>query len=396
MLKGLNRFTVVVVSATLLIFSLIYLALDLLMPFILGGLAAYILSPLVVKLQKRLGYKRESIVLLTVLATFSLLIATLTIFLPHCYQQILSLYQIITSTDWNSITESTLESIYQHIPADKVAFVNAKMTELSQHIMNGLGNSLNYMIRSSGAVFSIIITIVLVPIIAYYLLCDYRHIGGYFGKLLDRQGNKKIAAWLKETDSVLRSFLAGQITISLFWGLYYGIIYWLLGIKFAVALGLIAFVTSFLPYVGAVISLIISLIVIMIQFGDITTELWLAVLFYVIGHVADVAFLSNYLVGKKIGLHPLVTIFSLLFSAKFFGILGMFAALPMAAIIKVIFEGTVVHHRAVRAKAKQATTASSPNSSAYAAASASPAATRLPLEKIKAGSSLPRSAHRKV
>ncbi|MDZ5761393.1 AI-2E family transporter [Lyticum sinuosum] len=333
---NLNSFFPYIIAIILIILMII--AMDIIIPFLIGGLLAYILYPIIIKLQKNLKCKKEYLALSSLLMLFASIIMIMSYFLPYCYYQVINMYKLFVYHDWNKTVEIITNSLEIYIPSSNAQFLKIKFVELLNQSVYFISKNIDYVIYSTGTIFSSILLIILIPFITYQFICDYDEIKKYGSKFFTINQIIKIKYWQKKIDVIIRQFLIGQTIIAFFWWIYYALIYSILGINFAFTIGLISFIMSFIPYIGAILTLIITLIITLVQFGGITIEIWLVISTYTVGHIIDICFLSNHFVGKKIGLHPLLTIFSLLFSAKFMGLIGMFLALPTMVIIKIIFE----------------------------------------------------------
>jgi predicted PurR-regulated permease PerM len=176
--------------------------------------------------------------------------------------------------------------------------------------------------------------IALVPVLTFYFLRDWRSLLTNLQALLPRPLEPVILRLAKEADEVLGGFLRGQLSVMMSLGAIYATGLTLVGIQFGFLIGFVAGLVSFVPYLGAFIGVSAALIAAMVQYGD-STHLLLVLLVFGIGQMSESFLLTPWLVGDRIGLHPVAVIFSILAGGQLFGFLGVLLALPTAAVAMV-------------------------------------------------------------
>jgi predicted PurR-regulated permease PerM len=133
---------------------------------------------------------------------------------------------------------------------------------------------------------------------------------------------------------VLGAFLRGQMSVMLALGVIYTLGLWMAGIDLALLIGMIAGLVSFVPYLGVFVGATISIVAALVQHGD-----WLHVAFviavFAVGQTLEGFVLTPWLVGDRIGLHPVAVIFAIMAGGQLFGFLGVLLALPTAAVAMV-------------------------------------------------------------
>ncbi len=133
---------------------------------------------------------------------------------------------------------------------------------------------------------------------------------------------------------MLAEFLRGQLLVIVVMVLFYSTALWLTGLEFALPIGIITGGLVFLPYIGAFIGTVLGTIAALLQFDSFTGVLfvWLA---FGLGQTLEGTLVTPLLVGKRIGLHPVAVIFSLLAFGQVFGFFGVLLALPASAALLV-------------------------------------------------------------
>lgn len=140
---------------------------------------------------------------------------------------------------------------------------------------------------------------------------------------------------MKQIDEKLSGFVRGQITVAVVLGVAYAVMLTLAGLKYGFLIGLMSGLLSVIPMVGSAVGLVVSVAVAWFQAGEPTFVLLIAGIF-IGGQVIEGNFLTPKLVGDSVGLHPLWVFFALLAGGSLLGILGMFLAVPVAAVIGVL------------------------------------------------------------
>lgn len=139
----------------------------------------------------------------------------------------------------------------------------------------------------------------------------------------------------RESDAVLGGFLRGQLSVMLSLGAIYAVGLWFTGIGFGLLIGFVAGLLSFVPYLGAIIGVLAAVTASMVTFGD-AYHLMLVLSVFMVGQAIESFILTPWLVGDRIGLHPVAVIFSIMAGGQLFGFLGVLLALPVAAVVMVL------------------------------------------------------------
>jgi predicted PurR-regulated permease PerM len=177
---------------------------------------------------------------------------------------------------------------------------------------------------------------VLIPLVLFYLLVDWNILVNKVGQLIPRKYIAKTQEIALEIDAVLAEFLRGQLSVMLLMSMVYSAGLWLAGLEVAVPIGILSGLLGFIPYLGFGLGLILGLFSALLQFGNITDIIPVLVVFG-LGQIVESMVLTPYLVGDRIGLHPLVVIFALMAGGQLFGFAGVLLALPVSAALAVGF-----------------------------------------------------------
>ena len=181
----------------------------------------------------------------------------------------------------------------------------------------------------------LIAELLLIPVVLFYLLRDWDIVWHNFQELLPRHIESKVTQMARECNEVLGAFLRGQMLVILCLVVIYSVGLSIAGINLALLLGTIAAVLTIVPYLGLIVGVITASIVAGVQYHDWTHVVYVLIVFAV-GFISENMVLTPWLVGDRIGLHPLAVIFAILVGGHIFGFVGVLLALPAAAVIMVL------------------------------------------------------------
>ena len=178
--------------------------------------------------------------------------------------------------------------------------------------------------------------LIVTPIVAFYILVDWHKMVRTVDSWLPRDHRDELRRIAGEIDLALAGFLRGQSLVCLFLGVWYGVGLSLIGLDFALLIGVLGGLLSYIPYIGSLTALVLALSISIVQkWPDMHLFL------YALGVVGAGQFLESYvispkLVGESTGLHPVWLIFALFAFGEWFGFTGLLVAVPAAAAIGVI------------------------------------------------------------
>ena len=151
---------------------------------------------------------------------------------------------------------------------------------------------------------------------------------------------QKAETLMQEINTTLAGFIRGQASVCLILAIYYGIALSLVGLDMGALVGITTGILIFIPYIGYGIGLILSILLGLLQ--GLTMAQWICLgIVFLIGQIMEGYFLTPYLVGKRVGLHPVWIIFALLAGGMLAGALGVLIAVPMAAVLGVLLRHSI-------------------------------------------------------
>ncbi|WP_428240415.1 AI-2E family transporter [Gynuella sp.] len=324
-----------VLVSVLLFGMFIYLLSPILSPFLVGIALAYMGDPLVDRLEK-LKLSRT----LSVVVTFAVLLLVLVAIGLILVPKLASQFRFLAEIGPEAIVRFQKEAI---------PWINQNVgVDLDAIDWSSLGATINWKetgsivtktlarVTTSGiAVAAFIGNLVLIPVVTFYLLRDWDIMVARIGDLIPRNYYQTSTKVAQECHEMLGAFLRGQLLVMLALGIMYSIGLWVVGLKLALLIGLVAGLASIVPYMGFVVGIGFALIAAMLQFQDWMPLLWVCLVF-AIGQMVEGMLLTPLLVGDRIGLHPVAVIFAVLAGGQLFGFVGILIGLPVAAVIMVL------------------------------------------------------------
>ncbi|MDO8350316.1 MAG: AI-2E family transporter [Gallionella sp.] len=314
---------------------LLYLLSPILTPFVAAIIFAYICNPLVQRLCV-MKVPRTLAVVLVMVALLLLSSGLLLIMLPLLEKEI-SLFVTRLPDLIEAVRVRLLPQLQQWFGADFQWDNTALKGLLMNHWQSAGGAAkslLPWLGSSGGAILAVLVNLLLIPVAMFYLLRDWNVLLAQLDGLIPRHWHASVREIGSEVDCVLAEFLRGQISVMLLMSAFYGVTLWLVGLEFALPIGIIAGALVFIPYLGMIIGLLLATLAAVMQFTEFSSVLWVWVMFGA-GQMLEGMLVTPWLVGERIGLHPLLVIFALLAFGQLFGFFGILLALPMSAILLV-------------------------------------------------------------
>ena len=319
-----------IAASILLIF--LWLLGDILLPFVLGAAIAYLLDPIVDRLE-RLGTGRVLGTILILMVAFFVLFFIFLLLIPLVIDQ----FRLLAAAAPDLVTSVqalVLNQIASISPESEA--LNSTVSNLSTMAQEKLGIIFGSVMASAISLIDVIMLMVITPVVAVYLLVDWDRILEKINELLPLDHASVVRSLASEIDSTLSAFVRGMIAVCLVLGIYYATALSLIGLEFGLIIGFIAGLVSFIPYVGALLGGVLAIGLALIQFWGDFELVALVVGVFIIGQILEGNILTPKLVGNSVGLHPVSLILALSLFGAFFGFIGLLLAVPLAASAGVI------------------------------------------------------------
>lgn len=325
-------------------------------PVIIGFAFAYILNPVVDFFERRYQKLKEVkifggivsprswavltavfVLLVVVAGLISILVYTVTdqIRLAN-FDDLANLAQIYGNS-FNSFITSIGELL------DKMNLESQQFRQYMDELTNTIGTTLmsfvNSTVNSVKNISGQVTTIVFALIIAFYFLLDGKIFINFLNKfmraLFSDKFNGKVKRTIDDLDEVFSGYIRGQLTDALVMAFLISITLTIVGVKFAIIIGILAGIGNLIPYVGPVVAYITTSLACLVT-GDVKTWVIAMIALFAIQFI-DGNIIGPKLLSNSIQIHPLVVIVSLIVGSAIGGLLGMLLAVPVGAFIKLIF-----------------------------------------------------------
>ena len=304
-------------------------------PVLISGFLFFIFNPVVKFLTGRRVPKGLAIVIIYLLAAG---IVTLLAFIvgPALMKQISEFFKNLPSyiTEAKQFFENMIASDqYKWVQNQKFVSLDKIETGLLNYTADIPSNLTNGISSIFSFVTNVTLTIVTVPFILFYMLKDGHRLPQATARFIPAEYQTEGLKILKDTGDTLSTYIQGQFLVCLFVGVATFIGYMIIGLPYAIVLGLIAAVTNIIPYVGPYIGAAPAVIVALLQ--SPTQAIFAAIIIVIVQQI-DGNIISPLVIGKKLNTHPLTIIILLLVAGNIAGILGMILAIPAYSVSKTL------------------------------------------------------------
>lgn len=322
----------------LLLAALVWLLGPILTPFVIAALLGWLGDPLVDRLERSGRSRGISVVIVFVFMTMLLALALL-VLLPLLWDQVQYLIDSLPRfAAWVKVV--AIPWIEQRFRMDLAKYIDPSylFALIQSHWAEagGIAATVWGGLATSGmALFGILANIILVPVLTFYFLRDWDVMIERIRSLLPRPLLPTVTRLAQESDQVLGGFLRGQLSVMLSLGGIYAAGLWMVGLDLGLLIGFVAGLVSFVPYLGAFVGVSAAVLATLVQHGDLM-HLVLVLAVFAVGQTLESFFLTPWLVGDRIGLHPVAVIFAIMAGGQLFGFLGVLLALPVAAVAMVL------------------------------------------------------------
>lgn len=315
--------------------------INVLTPFLLAFVLAYILNPFVSYIERK-GVKRFLSVLIVYLSVILFFIILSFTLFPKIYSEIKILIEVMPYYAENlyiGIDEFYSRNSYRisFLPSELSDFYDSLNIDLEyiKRIFEGrdVGGTFSNIGRTATSFFSGVVSIILVPIITFYFLKDTYKIKKFIKKLIPKKQEKRIMEIGNDLNDILSNFVRGQLIVASFIGVVTTIALLILRVEFAILVGIIAGFANVVPYLGPIVGIIPAVFFALLD--SPMKAFWVIVVFVIIQQIESGIIVPK-VIGGSVGIHPPIIMLSLIIGSSLFGIIGFLIAVPSAAIIKVL------------------------------------------------------------
>lgn len=296
-----------------------------------GWLLAYMLGPLVAKLEKKGLSRLQALFFLYGVLGGMVLLAVLFL-LPVFLRELSQVGESLPGiwAHWESFWQTWLQRLDgAGLPARVQAVLSERVSQAQKGIEGWLAQGAAGMLALAGQIG----TILLLPILAFYFLLDWQRLHQGWEQLLPVKVRPHLLALLAELDQIMKKFIRGHLLICLLVGLLTGLAMAVMGVPYALFLGVVAGILDLIPFFGPILG---GLPAIVLALQISWSKAVVATMAIVVIQQVEAQLLSPKILGDALNLHPLTVIFVLLAGGELGGLWGLLLAVPVAAMGKAI------------------------------------------------------------
>lgn len=325
---------------------------DVIAPFLTGGLLAYLLYIPASRIEK--GFeksKRKFIkkkargisVLITYIIAILIIILLVNVILPVVIDSVIELvsniqnYWNIVMEKWGALPEDSILKSQQAQDIIKTLGESIQGTDYKQYISTErITGYIKSVIGVASGIFDVFVSVV----VSVYILLQRGSIIRFFKKLtmaiFDEKICEKIGTYVDSTNRIFFKFISGQLIDGIIVGILVTIGMSIIGVKYAVLLGFMIGLFNIIPYFGAIVAVAISILITIIT-GGVSQTLIMAIVVIILQQI-DSNIINPKIIGNSLEISPLLVIFAVTVGGAYWGVLGMFLAVPVAAVLKIIID----------------------------------------------------------
>jgi len=330
----------IVVAVTVLAgLFVLYFARHVMLPFLLAGVIAYTLNP-VVSLLERTGVRRAWAIPLVLAGLVLVLAGVVAIIVPEMIGQVRHFSERLPG--YTQALLDRLRPFARYLPEDYPQQLESWRREVlgaSRGVLPAaaawVASSVQGIMSSLIRVILWMVSLVIIPVFAYYFLSDHKAIGETVVSLIPSHRRPAVEQRAREIDQVLRAWLKGQLTVALLLAVIYAVGLSLLGVPLGLLIGIIGGLANLVPYLGIVVGFLPAALLSFLESGWWGSPLLVAGVF-ILGQVLEGTLITPRIVGSGLGLPPALVLLSVLVGGDLFGFTGLMLAVPTTAALLVL------------------------------------------------------------
>lgn len=343
-----NRTLWIGIAVAVFVLLFLYLARHVAIPFIVAFALAYLLDPIVDKMETWKISRTVSVVFL-LLVFFSICLGAGILLFPILQLQAENLAKNLP--EYIRVVQEWVQPLLQRFVGmehGKIQeFLNEGLARFGELPIKILGFVSKFLWDSVSNLFSIVLmvfNIIIIPVVMFYLLRDFDAINAKLLNLIPSRLRERTLEIVGDIDRVLASFVRGQMMVALLMGVLYSIGLFFCETPLSLTIGFIAGLANLVPYLGIIVGFIPAAVLTYLQTQDWT------LLFGVVGVFAAVQALEGMVItprilGENIGLHPVAVLFAVLLGGDLFGLVGIILGVPVVAVLNVLLSRGILHYK---------------------------------------------------
>jgi putative permease len=314
-------------------------------PFLIGFLGAYLLkSPM--KMLEKIGIYRSISAFIVVLFMYFIFILFIMWAIPFVQQELILLIK-----SYPQLQEKFFCFLYPYIKSLSKLTGTISVAEIKSQFFGSFGSIVNFMLNIILSLFSnglalanLLSFFILTPFVMYYSLKDWDKLINHLKSLIPTEYKERVIAQFEDIDLALTAYIKGQVIVCSILMVSYSFLLTFIDLRYAIFVGCLTGFLAFVPYLGVAVGFLVALTIGFSHFEVMGDVFKIIAVFGCLSPIEGY-FLTPRFVGKSIGLHPVLIIFSLFALGSWFGLIGIILALPLSAIISTIIRNFIRWYR---------------------------------------------------
>ncbi len=325
----------IIIAVILVALVSIYFLRTIYIPIFIAYFLAFLLNPLVRWFEKR-GFGRLGPIFLMLVLLFALMGSFTVMMVPKIYVQMRELFARLPQL-MDFLSGRLGPFSLRYLGYDVFTQWKEVLPTVVPGVSNfpAVGGILESVLSGSARALGAVLTVLLIPILTFYILKDYYLLNEKLLLMIPRRYVSDVKEVMHRLSLVLGGLIRGQFLVCAILAAYYSIAFTFVGLDMALLLGLLSGFLNLVPFVGSLASLSLTLFIAVLGGGQLTQCISILGVFLV-ANLIDNTVLTPRIVGKKMGISPIIIILALLAGSELLGFLGILLALPIMAMVKVL------------------------------------------------------------
>ena len=326
---------------------LLYTLRGVLAPVFFAFLIAYMLDPLVDRIEqsallRNRSYGRAVGIAVILAAFFAIAAVGFFVLVPRVYGEVAAFLRRLPALLERSRVElePLLAEVGLTIPSSLGQALEELHLDVQSVVSKGYAPFVSVMRSFVGGTATAVAGLVaslMIPVFAFYLLYDFDRLVARVADLIPPRMRHEAGSFFGDIDAVLSQFFRGQFTVMAILGVLYSVGYGLIGVPLALPIGALAGVLAFIPYVGSLTALGLALLMTLLDWQGWTQLLWVAGVHSLIQGLEGFV-ITPKIMGDTVGISAMAVLLALLVGAELLGFTGVLLAVPAAAVLKILFQ----------------------------------------------------------
>ena len=304
-------------------------------PIIVSGIFYYLLNPLINRIESK-GYSRTIGIVLVAILLILLIVWGVAVLIPILRAQFTSLIE-----NWPLYWETIIREVEDFLQSDTLSILPEQLREsdllstITDYLTTILTATVGGITNIIGTMTQVLVVIFTTPFIVYYLLKDGHHLPEYLIRFVPLRMRDKFLEVGSEANTQISHYVRGQLIVAFFVGLLFWIGFSMIGLEYALSLGVLSGVLNLIPYLGSILATIPAIIIGLVHSPFMLVKVLIV---FSIEQIIEGRVLSPQILGSNLKVHPITIIFILLVAGRLFGVAGVILGIPGYAVIKIFLK----------------------------------------------------------